>query len=142
VVNCALVPQIEWSMDGTDFGFLVRRPGVYTTCVTTMVIEANADASIRFESFGDLQPVTEGGSLPISASYAVASPDATAPPAVYLSPADFNEQSMVAPANTPYRLALWSKIVIENATAGCDYEDEATIRLELINHQVWVDSTR
>lgn len=140
VVDCPLVPCVDWSLDASEFDFYIRKPGIFASRLATMTVEANTQVNITFESFGDLVPVQASESDPIAAFYATAPAEQPNPPALFLVPADFNQQVLIIPGDDePHQFSLWSKIVNEIATTACEYHDAATITLTLENHEPWID---
>jgi hypothetical protein len=140
VVDCDLPSCIKWSLDAGVMGFQVRKPGAYTSCIATMTLESNCRVNVSFESFSDLISVRSSRSGPISAFYATTPPDQTDPPAEFLPPADFNQHTLVVPMDAgEYRFSIWGKIVIGDEVTACEYEDDATISLELENHNTYID---
>ena len=139
VVDCPFVPCVKWAFDGTSADFRIKKPGTYAGRIATMRVFSNVESNISFESFGDLVSATDPSNGVIAAFYAASPASQVNPPAEFLSPADFNNTTLAVPADEEYECSLWSKIVVGTVASACEYHDNATVRLVLVNHTVWLD---
>ena len=140
VIDCTFQPKCEFSLNFNVYDFHIRKPGVFAGLLATMTATSNLPINITFESFGDLNPVQSFGSDRIPAFYATAPAELPDPPAQFFAPVDFNQQVVIIPADeAEHRFSIWLKLMVGKEVSACDYADDAIIRVEIENLELYID---
>lgn len=149
--NHATVSQwINYSFGGTRWDWQVRKPGTFAADCIEFAIQSNDDVAVEFDGFGDLNPLVHPDAPAIPAFYAYGDPPVESttdyPPAdaAWLSAADLNNADFTLSyddVKDGLTKKLWTKIVVDEATRACDYEDQGTITLTLTDVKYFINPT-
>jgi hypothetical protein len=124
---------VKVSLEGSESGFRVKKPGVFAAPLATMLVKSNVAAKIKFCSFGNLTPVAGGGTESISMRYATAPVGQTEPPAAFMDSCHFKNHQLFVPRNVQFQFSLWARIEVTNEIPACEYSHDAVIQLTLEN---------
>ncbi len=146
VTNHVSVAQwIEWSATGTRWDWRVRKPGTYAADCITFWMKSNNDVLIDYEGFANLAYLGEGGvNQSIATWYAYGSTGASSPPTQgWVAAADLNNDDDLildsVDLHAGQSIKLWNKIQVVDCNSSCEYEDQATVTLTLMNIKAWID---
>jgi hypothetical protein len=139
----ATSPQAHWvicHLSGTQWQWLIRKPGCYAGKSLDAVIETNGKVLIDFGGFANLDATDESGDA-LEMYFGVASPT-TQIDGVNWMDCDQMNSYYIDLHGTPYvsyAWSLWQKVCVERWNRAAEYEDAAFIAIDLLNLSPWVD---
>jgi hypothetical protein len=139
VIECPFQPRCEWSIDATNFDYLIREPGTYVARMGQMALKANTPVTVQFASFADNGT---GGSSPTAPAitYAFTAGGETSPPAQFDSYDNQNALIISIPDNEQrVTVNIWSRISVKPSIPAGEYQNLATITLVLENGFEWAE---
>jgi len=143
-VHASVAQWIEFSITGTRYTWLVRKPGIYAANSISAIIASNGDVGVAFSGFGDLASVKGDGTIPVW--YAAPVPDVADPGAIkdWIPAAQLTRECEIgdtAELHKGYTWKLWNKIEVVRCNTACEYQNDACITLVLKNQKPWIDPT-
>ncbi|MDI6871732.1 MAG: hypothetical protein QME79_10340 [Bacillota bacterium] len=141
--NHASVTQwLNYSFAGTRWDWQVRKPGIFAADCISFTIQSNDDVVVTFADFADLEPQVHEGAAPIPVAYSFGDTVEDATANGWVPAAELNEKEITLPYEVVaggVNYKLWNKIVVDQTTRACDYEDSGTITIALTDVKPFVD---
>lgn len=145
-VHASVAQWIDFSLDWNQFDWYIRKPGIYAGNSIEACVASNSDIYIDYEGFDNLMPddPTVGTGNPISVWYGLEigleTPLTTGE---WVAAPDLNgdDDTIEDCEKLHYSLCwkLWNKIEVIECNSACEYSDDATITLTLLNQKTWID---
>jgi len=142
-VHASVAQWIEWTLSGSRYDWRVRKPGTYAANSLTATLKSNSDVEVDFDGFDNLQYLGDDGvKEDIDTWYAYG--EAGNPGELEWIPAGrINDLDALVEdscdLHAGYSWKLWNKIKVTECNSACEYEDDATITLVLMNQKIWID---
>ena len=142
-VHASIAQWIEWLISGTRWDWRVRKPGIYAADCITACIKSNNDVMIDFEGFEDLLATGASVTPTIPIYYGFGDNLDEVEANGWVAAADLNADDDLIPDSDDLHAGicwkLWNKIEVVESNSSCEYEDQATITLTLMNIKIWID---
>jgi len=147
-VHASVTQWVEWSLSGTQWTWLVRKPGTYAANCISATLKSNYDVDIKFDGFNDLEVQEPGKSvnpfIPIYYAYGPGGEGGGPPPPDAFIPAEeLNGLDCLVPDSERLHEGrswkLWNYIEVLPCNSACEYQDDATITIELKGVKIWID---
>lgn len=144
-IHASIAQWIKFTVTGTRWDWRIMKPGTYAGDCITFEICSNGDVGVDYEGFDDLYSATSNCDNTIMTWYAwgrslgdieqrngwVRAPDLN-------DDDDIIEE--VCENSHCWQTKLWTKVQVDSCNSACEYHDDATVKLCLINQKCWVDS--
>jgi hypothetical protein len=134
-------PQVvNFHFSGTEWNWLVRKPGEYASNVLIASISSNGGVLVKYETSPLL--CTDGSGQLLETHYASAPVTHGIELLNWMTPQELNNYQMLFddPPFVPVHWAFWQKIVIDNSAKAAEFEGQVKIYIELLNNFLWLDS--
>jgi hypothetical protein len=145
-IHASVAQWIDWEITGTRWDWYVRKPGCYAANCITANVKSNGDVGINYDGFEDLKaliPNMHNEYIKIWYGFGTAIGLVQFIPALLLNDDDdiLDETELNQPGHNLHEgitWKLWNKICVDNCNTACEYTDEATLTLVLLEQKPWI----
>lgn len=144
-INASVAQWCDWFVSGTEWSWLVRKPGDYCGDCISFSVKSNGNVSFNFSNFENLVSNLSLGDTEIEIYYAQGGqtpPDPTT--GGWVSAADLNNLHPVIEETRSMHVdyttfKLWNWIHVETCNSACEYTDDAYVTVVLAEQKAWID---
>lgn len=150
LITASIAQWIDWHITWNEWHWYIRKPGKYGGNCIQACIASNGDIDIGFAGLDNLvSPDAVNPEIPVM--YAHDMTDGAPlnplfnPDAVWSTPAELNEFGILLPDSEELHNGLglcwklYNQIEVVECNTACEYSNEATIYLTLVNQKDWID---
>ncbi len=142
-IHASIAQWIKFSITGTRWDWRIMKPGTYAGDCITFTIWSNGDVGVDYEGFEDLySPTSVTPYIPTWYAYGASIYDIENAGA-WVRAADLNNDDDIIEDSQDLHFGwttkLWTKVQIDSCHSACEYHDDATVTLTLLNQKCWVD---
>ncbi|RLE12140.1 hypothetical protein DRJ04_06730 [Candidatus Aerophobetes bacterium] len=144
-VHASVTQWVEWNLSGTQWTWFVRKPGTYAADCITATLKSNYDVDIIFDGFENLKAEGESVNPYIPIYYAYGPEENGGPPPreAFIPAEELNGLDCLVPdserLHEGYFWKLWNYIEVCECNSACEYQDDATITVELKGVKQWIE---
>ncbi len=137
-------PKCQWvryHFSGTQWQWLIRKPGCYAAKSLDACIESNGKVRIDFGGFAKLTATDNSGDR-LDMYYGITPPNCQVGQVNWMSCSQLNNYCMTmwGFGYTSCSWQLWQKVCVERCDNAAEYEDKGYIVIDLLNVYPWVES--
>ena len=152
LTHASVAQWVDFEFTGTAWYWYVRKPGEYYTDCNKLLISSNSDIKLTFAGFADLKYLGDNGVDETISTWYKIKQEATndlklsyaLPETPWKAAIDLNQASYTINDSQALHdgvlYSLWNKIKVDNCNSACEYEDQGTIYISLVNQKPWIDS--
>jgi hypothetical protein len=147
-IHASIAQWCNWTMSGTRWDWRVRKPGCYAGDCITATVKSNQHVLVDYHDFNDLHSESISVNPDIPIFYYSGPEGATPPPngsnlwtraARMNDPAEWDTLFDSQELHNGIQIKLWNMICVVNCNSACEYQDHASISLQLLCQKPWID---